>query len=298
MDELADTGTLRAFIAIAEAQSFSTGGKRNGLTRSAASKAVSRLEELLGVRLFHRTTRSISLTDEGLTFYDRAKRVLGDLADAQMAVSHQGTLRGVLRITAPEAFGRQVLLPLLGDFLAEWPELSAETNFTDRTIDIVEEGYDLALRLGELPPRSDLISRLIARMVGKLCASPTYLAKYPCPTKIEDMDHHRQLLSGTRERAREWTLQNDAGDVHTIPPNPILLCDSAGALRDAALIGLGVACLPTFLIDDDVSSGRLQILFPDYATTQIPLTILYPSRRQLSRKVRLFINHIANCLSR
>ncbi|KTT67923.1 LysR family transcriptional regulator [Sphingomonas sanguinis] len=298
MDELADTSTLRAFVAIAEAQSFSQGAKRNGLTRSAASKAVARLEDLLGVRLLHRTTRHVSLTDEGQTFYERAARVLGDLAEAQMAVSHQGGLRGVLRLTAPEAFGRQIVLPLLQLFLAQWPELSAETNFTDRAIDIVEEGYDLALRFGEPPARSDLIGRVMARMVGQLCASPAYLAGYPYPARIEDIDCHRHLLSGTRDRPREWTLYKDTGLAHTVRPNPILLCDNAGALRDAALAGLGITCLPMFLIDDDVREGRLQVLFPDYATAEFPLTILYPSRRQLSRKVRLFIDHLAEHVQR
>lgn len=297
LKELADTGTLQAFIAVANALSFSDGAKRAGLTRSAASKAIARLEDLLGSRLLHRTTRRVSLTADGQAFYESATRVLADLADAQTAVSHSGRLRGVLRVTAPEAFGRQVILPLLSKYLTQWPELSAEASFTDRPIDIVEEGFDCAFRFGELPVQSELIARVVARSVGQLCASPIYLTQQPACVTIEDLTQHRQLLSGTRDRPRGWALRTGTEPPHSIAPRPTLLCDNAGALRDAALAGLGVACLPTFLIRDDIAAGRLQMLLPEYTTPEFPIAVLYPSRRQLPKRARLFIDTVVQYLS-
>lgn len=297
MGELADIGALRAFVAVADAKSFSDGARRAGLTRSAASKAIARLEELLGTRLLHRTTRRVGLTGDGHAFHEQASRILADLEDAQASVRHASRPRGTLRVTAPEAFGRRIVLPLLGKYLDLWPEVSAEANFTDRPIDLVEEGFDLAIRFGELAAPSDLVARVVAHATAQLCASPAYLARHPVCTEIGDLDRHRQLLSGTRDQPRGWMLRTGTGPPIATPSRPALLCDNAGALRDAALAGLGVACLPTFLIADDVASGRLGLLLPEYATPEFPILVVYPSRRLLSPKVRFFIDLIAEELA-
>lgn len=291
MKELADTGALRAFVAVADAKSFSEGARRAGLTRSAASKAIARLEELLGARLLHRTTRRVGLTADGHVFHEQASRILADLEDAQTLVRQTHRPRGTLRITAPEAFGRRIILPLLKTYLERWPDLSAEASFTDRSIDLVEEGYDLAIRFDEFTEPSDLVVRVVAHGVAQLCASPDYLADRPPSTAVDDLQHHRQLLSGSRDRPRGWILRcKDGPSPVAVPPRPTLLCDNAGALHDAALAGLGVACLPTFLIADDIASGRLSLLLPDLASPPFPISVVYPSRRQLSRKTRLFID--------
>lgn len=297
LKELADIGLLRAFVAVADAGSFGDGARRIGLTRSAAGKAVTRLEELLGARLLHRTTRRVGLTADGQAFHDRAARIIADLEEAQTIVQGGGARpRGVLRVTATEAYGRQVLLPILGEYLERWPDLAVEASFTDRVTDMVDEGYDIAVRFGAAPASSDLIARVVARSFGQLCASPAYLARHPAPATIGDLAVHRQLLSGTRERPRAWTLQAGSGPAATIPPCPVLLSDNAGALRDAARAGMGVACLPQFLIRRDIEEDRLALLLPDYATPEIPISVVYPSRRHLAPKVRLFIALLATRL--
>jgi DNA-binding transcriptional LysR family regulator len=298
LKELADVGTLRAFVAVADAASFSEGARRMGLTRSAAGKAIARLEEILGARLLHRTTRRVGLTADGQVFYEKAAQILADLEEAQTIVQRGGDRpRGVLRVTAPEAFGRQVILPILGDYLEHWPELSAEASFTDRILDVVEDGFDIAIRFGAASAPSDLIARVITRSVGQLCASPTYLARHRLCTAIEDLVDHRQLLSGMRGNMRAWVLQAGSEPPVFIPARPVLLSDNAGALRDAALAGLGVACLPRFLIDQDVANGTLELLLPAYTTPEIPISALYPSRRHLSPKVRLFIEMLVERLA-
>lgn len=298
MKELADIGTLRAFIAVADTASFQEGARRIGLTRSAAGKSIARLEDILGVRLLHRTTRRVGLTADGQHFYEKAVQILADLQDAQASVQRGAARpRGVLRVTATEAFGRQVILPILSDYLERWPQLSAEASFTDRVIDIIEDGFDIAIRFGVASVPSELIARVIARSFGQLCASPRYLARHDQCTVIDDLAGHRQLLSGTRENPRAWVLQSGSEPVTRIPARPALLSDNAGALRDAALMGLGVACLPRFLIDQDIESGALELLLPAYATPEIPISVLYPTRRHLSPKVRLFIDLLVERLS-
>lgn len=297
LKELADIGLLQVFVAVADARSFSDGASRIGLTRSAAGKAIARLEELLGARLLHRTTRQVGLTADGQAFHEKASQILADLEEAQTMVTRGGAKpRGVLRVTATEAFGRRIVLPILGEYLERWPELSAEASFIDRITDIVEEGFDIAIRFGAAPASSDLIARVVARSVGQLCASPAYLARHHTPITIEELTDHRQLLSGTRESPRTWILQAGSEPPVTVPARPVLLSDNAGALRDAARAGLGVACLPRFLIDRDVEEGRLALLLPAYATPEIPISVVYPSRRHLTPKVRLFIDLLAERL--
>lgn len=298
MRELADIGLLRAFVAVADAGSFSGGAKRIGLTRSAAGKAIARLEELLGTRLFNRTTRHVGLTADGQVFHEKASQILADLEEAQSDIMRGGAKpRGVLRLTATEAFGRQVVLPVLVEYLERWPELTAEATFTDRVTDIVQDGFDIAVRFGAATTSSDLIARVVARSFGQLCASPGYLANSPVIVTIEDLASHRHLLSGTRNAPRAWVLQDGSGPTVLVPARPVLLADNAGALRDAALAGLGVACLPRFLIDRDVEVGRLVQLLPAFTTPEIPISIVYPSRRHLTPKVRLFIELLATRLA-
>lgn len=298
MEKLADIGALCAFVAVAETGSFAKGAHKIGLTRSAAGKAVMRLEELLGARLFHRTTRRIGLTAEGALFLSKATQILSDLEDAQ-AQFHKASAepRGILRITATEAYGRQVILPIVASFLARWPDVSAETQFTDRVVNIVEEGYDIAIRFGTPTESPELIMRVVARSVAKLCASPEYLARRGIPATPSDLEGHQQLLTGSRDRPRAWLLQTVAEEPVCIPARPLLLCDNAGAIRDATLTGLGIACLPTFLTEQDIQQGNLQRVLPEYSTPEFPVCVVYPTRRQLSPRVRHFIDWLTEHLA-
>ena len=201
------------FMAVADGGSFVAGGRAMGLTRSAAGKAVARLEERLGVRLLNRTTRSLSLTEEGRVFYEGGLRVLAALDEAEASVSGgTGTPRGLLRLTVPDALGRLVVLPLLRRFLETWPDLQVEVSFTDRQADIVEEGFDLAVRIGGgATSDSRLVSRVVTRYPVVLCAAPAYLARRGAPERIEDLEGHDGLFFTSRGRRRSWRFRGEDG---------------------------------------------------------------------------------------
>lgn len=290
---------ITLFIAVVDAGSFVGGGQAMGLTRSAAGKAVSRLEGRLGVRLLNRTTRRLSLTDEGRTLHERGLRILAEIEDAEASVAGRGgTPRGLLRLTAPDAFGRLVLLPLIREYLAAWPEVQAEVSFSDRLADIVEEGFDLALRIGRGPADTRLVSRVVARYPVVLCAAPSYLDARGAPADAEGLAGHDCLIFTSRGRRAGWPLRSEEGAPIRAPGRSRLRLDSGEAIRDAAVAGLGIAYLPGFLVAGDLAAGRLRRVLPGLEPAEVEITALYPSRRLLEPRVRRFIDLVAKALSR
>ncbi|KYF93374.1 LysR family transcriptional regulator [Sorangium cellulosum] len=287
----ANLGDILVFMAVVEEGSFIAGGQAMGLTRSAAGKAVNRLEDRLGVRLLNRTTRALSLTDEGRVFHDRGLQVLAAVDDAEASVAgRSGTPRGLLRLTVPDAFGRLVVLPLLRRYLEAWPDLQVEVSFTDRLADIVEEGFDLAVRIGEAPPDTRLVSRVIARYKAMLCASPSYLAERGEPLSLDALAGHDCLIFSSRNRRQSWRFVGDDGAWVKAQGRSRLRLDSGEALRDAAVAGLGIAFLPDFLVAEDVAAGRLQQVLPDLEAEEVKIVTIYPTRRLLEPRVRRFID--------
>lgn len=298
LDPLADTSALRAFAAVVETGSFVEGGKRIGLTRSAAGKAIARLETLLRVRLLNRSTRHVGVTADGQGFYERIAPLLDDLQEAQnMLTGRAERPQGLLRITATEAYGRQVLLPLLAEFLERWPDLQVEASFTDRITDLIGEGLDLAVRFGAPPTSGELVSRTVARSTGKLCAAPSYLERYPLIRGLSDIEHHRHLVYGTAHAPYRWSLSNGGSDTYEVPLRAVAYFENASAQRDAAVAGMGLTCIPGFLMDPEVHAGRLQVVLSAWSTAAIPIIIVYPSRKHLTPKVRLFIDFVASRLA-
>lgn len=293
-DTLADTASLKAFAAVVEAGSFVEGARRIGLTRSAVGKSISRLEDLLGARLLNRSTRHMGLTADGRGFYDRIAPLLADLEEAQdMVTGRSERPNGMLRVTTTEAYGRQVVLPLLVEFLNRWPELQVEASFTDRLVDLVDEGLDLAVRFGSQPLPSELISRGIDSSTAKLCAAPTYLEKHPLIRNLADLANHRHLLYGTATSPYRWILRSSAGESDEVAMRAVAFFENASAQRDAVVEGMGVTCLPSFLLEPEIAAGRLQAVLPDWSAATIPISIVYPSRKHLTPKVRLFIDFVA-----
>ena len=285
---------ILVFMAVVDAGSFVAGGQTMGLTRSAASKAVGRLEDRLSVRLLNRTTRTLSLTDEGRGFYDRGRVILQAIEDAEASVRGRGgTPRGLMRLTVPDAYGRLVILPLVGQYLARWPELRMEVSFTDRQADIVEEGYDLAIRIGEAPPDTRLVSRVVARYGWALVASPAYLEARGEPADIDSLDDHDRLIFSSRGRRQGWRFRKPDGTWIAAPGRSRLRLDSGEALRDAAVAGLGIAFLPDFVVARDLAAGRLRRLLVDLDGGDAVITAIYPSRRLLEPRVRRFIDLLA-----
>ena len=293
MQDPPDLGSIRAFMAIAQAESVSAGAARVGLTRSAAGKALTRLEARLGARLLHRTTRSVSLTAEGQLFLDRCAQILADLADAEAAVRQDAPEpSGTLRLTLPETFGRAHVLPVLHDFLARWPGLSAEVSLTDRFVDIIDESYDLAIRCGARLSDTRMIARVVARSRTVICAAPEYLARQGEPHDADDLLRHSRLTLRGAGAVRPWLLEPRGGPTVRIGSPGRLHLDSGTALREAAVAGLGIACLPLFLVEADLDAARLVALLADYETEELLIHALYPHRRHLAAKIRLFVDRL------
>ncbi|MBY3255066.1 LysR family transcriptional regulator [Rhizobium laguerreae] len=287
------------FMAVVDAGSFIAGGQAVGLSRSAAGKAVIRLEDRLGVRLLNRTTRTLSLTEEGRMFYERGLRILVSVDEAEASVAGQdSTPRGVLRLTVDDAFGRLVVLPLLEKYLRAWPDIQVEVSFTDRLADIVEEGFDLAIRVGATATDTRLVSRVIATYKARLCASPSYLAERGEPRDVDDLAVHDCLISAGRNQRQGWRFRGQGGSWIKARGRSRLRLDSGEAIRDAALAGLGIALLPDFLVTDDLAAGRLRQILADFETDDAKIVTLYPDKRLLEPRVRRFIDLIVEELGR
>ncbi|MBY5581421.1 LysR family transcriptional regulator [Rhizobium leguminosarum] len=287
------------FMAVVDAGSFIAGGQAVGLSRSAAGKAVIRLEDRLGVRLLNRTTRTLSLTEEGQMFYERGLRILVSVDEAEASVAGQdSTPRGVLRLTVDDAFGRLVVLPLLEKYLRAWPDIQVEVSFTDRLADIVEEGFDLAIRVGATATDTRLVSRVIATYKARLCASPSYLAERGEPRDVDDLAVHDCLISAGRNQRQGWRFRGEGGSWIKAQGRSRLRLDSGEAIRDAALAGLGIALLPDFLVTDDLAAGRLRQILADFETDDAKIVTLYPDKRLLEPRVRRFIDLIVEELGR
>ncbi|KQN06460.1 LysR family transcriptional regulator [Sphingomonas sp. Leaf25] len=282
-----------AFVAAAEAGSFVGAARARSMTRSGIAKSVARLEDRLGVRLFHRTTRSLGLTDDGGVFLDRCTQILADLDEAESSMSDGGGQpQGLFRMTAPMTFGRLMVLPLLNDFLASWPRLKADVSFTDRVSDIIEDGIDLAIRIGETRENTSLIARTLTYQHDLVVASPAYLSANPAPRHPDDLMGHHCLNYVSAGRKRAWRFAIEGRTV-AVRRRSRLSLDSGEALRDAAVAGAGLAFLPSYVVDRDLADGRLIALLSDYAAPPVPISAIYPSRRHLAPKVRRFIDLLA-----
>ncbi|AKT40804.1 LysR family transcriptional regulator [Chondromyces crocatus] len=279
-----------AFMAVVDAGSFVAGGQAMGLSRSAAGKAILRLEDRLGARLLNRTTRTLGLTDEGRVFHERWLQILASVDEAEASVAgRSGVPRGVLRLTVPDAFGRLVVLPLLRKYLRAWPAIQAEVSFTDRVVDLVEEGFDLAVRIGVTTPDTRFVSRVVARFEPVLCASPSYLSERGEPLSLDDLAAHDCLYFSSRNQRQSWRFRGDDGTWIKAPGRSRLRLDSGEAIRDAARAGLGIGFLPDFLVTRDLAAGRLRRVLPDLEAGEGKVVALYPSKRLLEPRVRHFI---------
>ncbi|MFZ5551421.1 MAG: LysR family transcriptional regulator [Pseudomonadota bacterium] len=293
----ANLNDILVFLAVVDAGSFIAGGRALGLTRSAAGKAVARLEDRLGVRLLNRTTRALSLTDEGRLFHQQGAHIQSAIDDAEGSVAAGGgTPRGVLRVTVPDAFGRLVVAPLLRQYLEAWPEVQVEVNFTDRRVDLVEEGFDLALRIGAADLDASLVSRVVASYRPFLCASPGYLARHGEPTCPDDLARHDCLLFSSRGRRQAWRLRGPDGQWAKAEGRSRLRMDSGEAIRDAAVAGLGIGLLPAFLVEGDLATGRLRAVLPTADLGEVKIVAIYPTRRHLEPRVRRFIDLLVQAL--
>jgi DNA-binding transcriptional LysR family regulator len=287
MDKLLE---FQCFLKIAGTGSFTAAGAALGVTSSAASKQIKSLEARLGARLFNRTTRSVSLTEAGRAFRERIEPLLTEVEDAELAVSQlSDEPRGVLRVNAPMDFGRTHLAPAIASFARSHDALEIEVEFADRFVGIVEEGFDVVVRIGSLSD-SSLVARYLGPCRRVLCAAPQYLAERGTPQSIRDLAGHTRVAY-SYESELSWTLDGPNGSNRVSVP--IRHRSNNGELtRSLLLDGQGLALLPTFLVGDDLRSGRLKAVLPDYAAADLPIHAVYPHRRYLPAKVRHFVDHL------
>lgn len=286
-----DIGALRVFVAVAEAGSFVAGGKAMGLTRSAAGKAIARLEAYLETRLFQRTTRRLSLTTEGHEFFNRCCRLLEDLEEAEASIRQNSPLpKGILRLTVSEGYGKMVILPFIQAFLENSPGISIEVSFSDRVVDLIEEGFDLAIRVGSGATSHQYITQVIDRTRPQLFVSPDYLKQWGKPESVADLKAHRRLVYGLGTASTGWNLVDKEHGRITLNGSNHVRFDSGDAIRIAAIAGLGIGYLPSFMIDRDIVEGRLVQLLPATQGEEMAIHAIYPSRRHLSLRVRAFID--------
>lgn len=281
------------FVAVAETESFTAAAKQLGISTAQVSRQVSALEARLMTKLFHRTTRKVSVTEVGNTYYQHCRQLLDGLDTAERMVTNlHSTPTGKLKITAPVTYGERSIAPLVNDFLVKYPELTIQLHLTNVKVDLIDEGYDLAIRLGKLNDSSMMAKRLSSRTLY-VCASPAYLSTYGIPHSISELDRHN-CLQGTLDY---WHFQEE-GKVRNVRIKGSLNCNSGRGLVDAALKGIGIVQLPDYYVVPFIESGELISLLEQNREADEGIWALYPHNRHLSPKVRLFLDYLAQELGK
>ncbi len=282
---------IPVFVAVVECGSFSLAGQKLGTSKSAVSKRISQLENNLGVRLLHRTTRRLNLTEAGEQYYDYARKAFATAREGEDAMTHlQGQPQGSLSINVPMSFGRLHIAPLISAFLAENPNIQMNMVMDDKMVDLVEGGFDVAVRIGHLPD-SSLIVRRLAPCRSVLCASPDYLAKFGVPKTPADLLNHNCLFYSYFRGGTEWIFEGPAGPVK-VQPRGNYRVNNSDALREALIAGLGICQMPTFIVGPDLASGSLRPLLEDYALPLHSVYAVFPERKHLPAKVRAFLDFV------
>lgn len=284
---------MQTFVRVVESGGISAAASRFGMAKSAVSRRLQELENHLGVQLLQRTTRRIHLTEDGRLFYERSLRILDEVEEAERSVSsEQQRVHGLLRVAAPLSFTLRHLTPLINEFLQRYPEVRLELDVEDRQINLLEEGVDLAVRIGRLDD-SSLVARRLAPMSTVVCASPDYLVRRGEPQTPADLNEHDGLSYGNLSDQRQWTLLDQQGAVYTPRPHARMRSNNGDVLLEAAIAGLGIAVMPTFLCNRELASGKLLALLDGYRSEESAVYAIYPSRRHLPLRVRVFIDFLA-----
>ena len=280
------------FVTVVEAGSFAAAAERVNLTRSAVAKTIARLEGRLGVRLFHRTTRSQRLTEDGQLYFERCVRALAELAAGEaMLESGKQEVTGRLRVAVPVLFGRRCVAPILSDFAAAHPTLDLHLSFSDRLVDLIEDGFDLAIRNGPVDSAPGLTMRRIATQRMVVCGAPAYLREHGRPASLEDLAGHRAVTYARAGRTPPWRFPLRDGERLVSPPSRLSF-DDLEAIADAAAAGHGVTWLPVWLIADRLANGTLVTLLDDLPGLILETYALWPQTRSLPLRVRLAVDRL------
>jgi DNA-binding transcriptional LysR family regulator len=281
---------LEIFARVARTGNMSAAGREMGLSPAVVSKRVSLLEDRLGARLFQRTTWQLTLTETGEGFFKRVVDILSLIEEAEDFVSRRNTRpRGTLKITAPTSFSRQHIAPHLSAFMAKYPEIEVDIHLSDKFVDIIRNGYDLAVRIGELKD-SSLVARKLAPNNRAICASPRYLKERGIPRSLEDLELHNCLTAGAQE---SWRLEGPDG-ARSIKPKGTIRTNSAEFVRESLLAGLGLGLCSTWEVGKELATGALQVVLPEYrGSSAVAVYAVYPCREFMPAKVNVFIEFLA-----
>lgn len=283
---------ISEFVNVAETESFTKASKKLAISTAQVSRQVNALEQRLNIKLLYRTTRKVSLTEEGRVFYQHCRGVLDGLDAAERAITNlQSTPQGKIKLTAPVTYGEQHILPLINDFMKQYTDIEVTAYLSNQQLDLVDESFDLAIRLGNLSDSSMMAKKLTER-TNYVCASPAYLEKYGIPHSLSELNKHNCLL-GTRDY---WHFSN-AGKEKNIRVAGKLRCNSGFGLVDAALKGLGIVQLPDYYIKEHLINGTLISLLDNYKAPDESIWAIYPQNRHLSPKIRLLVDYLLAHLS-
>ena len=286
---------MRVFVAVVDAGSFVRAADALDLSKAAVSRLVSDLETRLGVRLLHRTTRKLSLTEEGEVFHERCRQLLDGVAEAEAELStHSGAVIGRLKVNVPFTFGLLHLASLWPRFMAQHPQVVLDVTLSDRFVDLVDEGYDLAVRIARLQA-SSLVSRRLASTHMVLCASPQYLREHGTPAHPADLEQHALISYTLLSTGEQWELQGPDGSVN-LRISPRMRTNSGDTCCAAAIGHQGIVFQPTFLVAQHLASGALARVLPQYRSPEIGIYAVYPTRKHLTPKVRALIDFLAEAL--
>jgi len=284
---------MKLYCHIVDAGQLSIAADQLNLSKGAVSKQLAKLEAHLGGRLLNRTTRRLTPTEAGISFYERAKLILESVEEAECVVTGlTAEPSGTLKINAPMSFGFHYLGELLAKYQNTYPKMKINLTLHDRQVDLVEEGYDLALRIATLKD-SSLVARRLAPCHLVMCASPDYLKKYGEPQKPSDLKNHQCLLYAYSDSVRSWSFEDKQGKKQQVAVDGSLYANNGNLICDALVNGMGIARLPTFIIGDAIREGKAKIILDDWRAKPQDISLLYPSSRHLSAKVRTFVDMAA-----
>ena len=287
---------MATFAAVVEAGSFTAAANNLGQSKSSISKQISRLEDRLGARLLNRTTRKLSLTDVGQDYYERCRRIVEEAEEAELAVTTlQECPRGLLRISSSHSFGNRHISPLLPEFMKRYPDISLEVHLSGQMVDLVEQGIDVAIRVGSLRD-SSLIARKLADVRLAIAATPEYWDRHGRPSHPRDLSSHNCFTYAYAQSPRSWYFQDKDGQDLWVPVQGNLHGNSGDMTLEAALAGLGVAALPTFFCPEAYEDGRLETVLEDYYSPPMGVYAVYPHSRHLSTKVRVLVDFLVEHL--
>jgi DNA-binding transcriptional LysR family regulator len=288
--------SMRMYVAVVDGGSFAAAADKLEISRAMVSKQIQKLEEHLGTRLMNRTTRRLSLTETGRAFYERSTEILQDVEEAEQVAGHlTRTPQGVLRLTIPLSYGQHRLAAIIGAYTQAYPQVQLDIALSDRKVDLVEDGFDLAVRIGALP-QSDLIARKIGGVRSIVCASPGYVARHGAPRTPEELGSHACLGYSLTGSGTDWRFETPDGPL-IVPITGPIRADNGDIIRLAALSGAGILFQPHFIVEDDLAAGRLVQLLPAWQSAELGVYAVYPSRKHLSAKVRTFVDFLAAALA-